>query len=125
LQQVTCPIFGFDDSRVEKTSGNVTILDQCPKLSAFAGCATVKVEDYHTPMSSVDNGRKACIQLDSPTPKVKMEIPEGIVVDLDHVALKERLRMLLTGYFMLFFNIFCLVGLLNLHLLSLPSLTLF
>ncbi|XP_047151171.1 uncharacterized protein LOC124823080 isoform X2 [Vigna umbellata] len=91
----TCPMFGIDDSRVEKTSANVTVLAECPTLSAFAGCATIKVEDYQTPSSSVDKDREASIQLDSPTPKVKKEIHE--VDDLDHIVLKERLRMLLTG----------------------------
>ncbi|KAG2391337.1 uncharacterized protein HKW66_Vig0129020 [Vigna angularis] len=91
----TCPIFGIDDSRVEKTSANVTVLAECATLSAFAGCATIKVEDYQTPSSSVDKDGEASIQLDSPTPKVKKEIHE--VDDLDHIVLKERLRMLLTG----------------------------
>ncbi|XP_014504943.1 uncharacterized protein LOC106764988 isoform X2 [Vigna radiata var. radiata] len=91
----TCPIFGIDDSRVEKTSANVTVLAECSTLSAFVGCATVKVEDYQTPSSSVEKDREASIQLDSPTPKVKKEIHE--VEDLDHIVLKERLRMLLTG----------------------------
>lgn len=118
MQQETCPIFGIDDSRVEKTSANVTVLAECSTLSAFVGCATVKVEDYQTPSSSVEKDREASIQLDSPTPKVKKEIHE--VEDLDHIVLKERLRMLLTGYFMLLFSIFSLVGLLNIHFFSLP-----
>jgi len=118
-------MFEIEHSRVEKTSANVSILARCSTLSAFGGCATIKAEDYQTPSSSVDKGREASIQLDSPTPKVKKEIPEGIVDDPDHIVLKERLRMLLAGYFMLLFNIFSLVGLLNIHFVSLPSLTLF
>ncbi|TKY56699.1 argonaute 4A [Spatholobus suberectus] len=94
--QVMCPTFETDASRVEKTGANVSILARCPTLSAFDGRATIKVEDYEIPSSSVDKGREASIQLDFPTPKVKKEIPEGIVDDLDHIVLKERLRMLLT-----------------------------
>jgi len=104
-------MFEIDDSRVEKTSANVNILAPCPTLSACVGCATIKVEDYQTPLSSVDKGPEASIQLDFPTPKVKKEIPEGNVDDLDHIVLKERLKMLLAGYFMLLFSIFSLVGL--------------
>ncbi|CAJ1970855.1 unnamed protein product [Sphenostylis stenocarpa] len=98
-REVTCPMFEIDDSRIENTSGNVTILARCPTLPAFGGCATIKVEDYQIPSSSVDKGREASIQLDFPTPKVKKEIPEDMVYDLDHIVLKERLRMLLVGYF--------------------------
>ncbi|KAK8467053.1 hypothetical protein PHAVU_008G236600 [Phaseolus vulgaris] len=94
---VTCPMFEIEHSRVEKTSANVSILARCSTLSAFGGCATIKAEDYQTPSSSVDKGREASIQLDSPTPKVKKEIPEGIVDDPDRIVLKERLRMLLAG----------------------------
>ncbi|CAJ1972213.1 unnamed protein product [Sphenostylis stenocarpa] len=41
--------------------------------------------------------REASIQLDFPTSKVKKEIPEDMVYDLDHIVLKEWLRMLLAG----------------------------
>ncbi|KAK7385675.1 hypothetical protein VNO78_31460 [Psophocarpus tetragonolobus] len=93
--QEMCPMFETDGSGVEKNCANVSILARCPTLSAFDGRATTKVEDYEIPSSSVDKGREACIQLDCPTSKVKNEIPEGIVDDLDHIVLKERLRMLL------------------------------
>ncbi|KAG5122792.1 hypothetical protein AAZX31_14G199000 [Glycine max] len=92
--QLVCPTFETDACGVEKTSANV-ILARCPTLSAFDGRATIKVEDYEIPSSSVDKGKEASIQLDFPIPKVKKEIPEGIVDDLDHIVLKERLRMLL------------------------------
>lgn len=119
-----CPTFETDACGVEKTSANV-ILARCPTLSAFDGRATIKVEDYEIPSSSVDKGKEASIQLDFPIPKVKKEIPEGIVDDLDHIVLKERLRMLLARYFMLIVNVFSLVGLINILFVFLPSLTLF
>nr|KYP42211.1 hypothetical protein KK1_036396 [Cajanus cajan] len=94
--QVTCPALKADASRLEKTGANVAILARCPTLSPSDGRVAVKVEDYETPSCSVDKGgEKAYTQLDIPTLKVKEEIPEGIVDDLDHVVLKERLRVLL------------------------------
>ncbi|KAG4955158.1 hypothetical protein JHK87_040752 [Glycine soja] len=96
-KELVCPTFETDACGVEKTSANV-ILARCPTLSAFDGRATIKVEDYEIPSSSVDKGKEASIQLDFPIPKVKKEIPEGIVDDLDHIVLKERLRMLLARF---------------------------
>ncbi|KAL2317277.1 hypothetical protein Fmac_031153 [Flemingia macrophylla] len=94
--QVTCPALETDAARVEKTSANATILARCSALSAFdGGSATIKVEDCEIPSCSVDKGGESSIQLNFPTPKVKEEIPEGIADDLDHIVLKERLRMLL------------------------------
>lgn len=66
---------------------------------------TTKVEDSEILSSSVDNGGNrngnASFQLDFPTLKVKEEICEGSVDDLDHIVLKERQRILLARYFIL------------------------
>lgn len=64
---------------------------------------TMKVEDSDILFSNGDNvgNGNASSQLDFPGPKVKEEIYENSVDDLDHVVLKERQRMLLARYFML------------------------
>ncbi|KAK7300682.1 hypothetical protein RJT34_11530 [Clitoria ternatea] len=72
--QVTCPTIQTDASGVDKNSADVMIY-RCPTFS--------------------DNGRKTSPQLAFHIPNVKEEIHEDIVDDLDHMILKERLRMLL------------------------------
>lgn len=71
---------------------------------------TMKVEDSDILFSNGDNGGNgnASSQLDFPGTKVKEEIYENSVDDLDHVVLKERQRMLLARYFMLTVDFFFL-----------------
>lgn len=62
---------------------------------------TMKVEDSDILFSNGDNvgNGNASSQLDFPGPKVKEEIYENSVDELDHVVLKERQRMLLARRF--------------------------
>ena len=103
MQQVTCSKVQTDARGEEKTSINISSLTQYPKLCDVP--TAIKVED-----SDIDNGRETSLQSDFPAPKVKQEISEDIVDDLDHIVLKERQRMLLARYFMLIVDIFLWVG---------------
>ncbi|KAL5102163.1 hypothetical protein RYX36_006490 [Vicia faba] len=89
--QVTYSNIQNDDLGVANTSS----LQQCSTIGDVS--VTAKVEDSKILLNSVDNGGNgtASFQLDFPTLKVKEEICEGTVDDLDHVVLKERQRMLL------------------------------
>ncbi|CAK8538022.1 unnamed protein product [Lathyrus sativus] len=88
--QVTYSKIQNDDLGVESTSS-------LRKCSTICDVLDTEVEDSETLLSSVDNGGNgnASFQLDFPILKVKEEIDEGSVDDLDHVVLKERQRMLL------------------------------
>lgn len=97
---------------MKESSVNKIISTQCRTLRDVP--ANVKVEDSGVLLSSVDKDRSASLQLGFPALKVKKEIPEGVVDDLDHLTLKERQRMLLARYLMLIVDIcFSWVGLLN------------
>ncbi|KAK4276369.1 hypothetical protein QN277_019326 [Acacia crassicarpa] len=55
----------------------------------------MKIEDSESFLSSSENGGKESPQSNLSILKVKREIPDDNVDDLDHIVLKERLRMLL------------------------------
>ncbi|KAL1308236.1 hypothetical protein HN51_050166 [Arachis hypogaea] len=86
--QVTCRKVQTNVREEEKTSINTSSLSQNPIHCDVPTAA--KVED-----SDIDDGRKTSLQSDFPALKVKQEISEDIVDDLDHMVLKERLRLLL------------------------------
>lgn len=58
----------------------------------------MKIEDSESFLSSSENGRKESPQSNLFILTVKREIPDDNVDDLDHIVLKERLRMLLARY---------------------------
>jgi hypothetical protein len=100
---------------VEKTSVNMSSLS--PSSTICDVPVTMKVEDSEILLSNVDNGGdgNASFQLDFPAMKVKEEIYESIVDELDHVVLKERQRMLLARYFSLcYFSVSLSLSLLGL-----------
>ncbi|KAK2376847.1 hypothetical protein QL285_077596 [Trifolium repens] len=90
--QVTYSKVQNDAIGAEKTSVNTSSLS--PSSTICDVPVTMKVEDSKILLSNGGNGN-ASFQLDFPAMKVKEEIYESIVDELDHVVLKERQRMLL------------------------------
>ncbi|MED6114145.1 hypothetical protein PIB30_077479 [Stylosanthes scabra] len=86
--QITCGTVRTNVREEEKTNINTSSLPQNPTHCDVP--TAVKIEDC-----DVDDGRQTFLQSDCPAQKVKQEISEDIVDDLDHIVLKERLRMLL------------------------------
>ncbi|XP_045828965.1 uncharacterized protein LOC123920706 isoform X2 [Trifolium pratense] len=93
--QVTYSKVRNDAIGVEKSSVNTSSLR--PSSTVCDVPVTMKVEDSEILLSNVDNGGNGntSFQLDFPATKVKEEIHESIVDELDHVVLIERQRMLL------------------------------
>ncbi|MED6224283.1 hypothetical protein PIB30_082563 [Stylosanthes scabra] len=86
--QVTCGTVRSNVREEEEMSIDTSSLPQNPTHCDVP--TAVKIE-----ACDVDDGRKTFLQSDRPAQKVKQEISEDIVDDLDHIVLKERLRMLL------------------------------
>ncbi|KAF7816329.1 uncharacterized protein G2W53_030298 [Senna tora] len=93
LQQVKCSTLKTDAGGPAIAGVNIINLPQCPTLCDAPG--VIKTEDSEVILSSIENGRKSSTQSYFPTLKVKKEVPNDFVDDLDHIVLKERQRMLL------------------------------
>ncbi|KAI4307657.1 hypothetical protein L6164_030822 [Bauhinia variegata] len=92
LQQVTCAAIQTDAGGPQKVNDKISSLPQCPKIDFLA---PVKVEESEFLSSSAEKGIKGSHDADFHAPMVGKEISNGSVDDLDHIVLKERLRILL------------------------------
>lgn len=96
LQQEKCLGLQTDAGGSEIANVNISSSSRCPTLCDVP--ASIKIENSDILPCSTENVRKASLYSDLSSLKIKNEIPDDNVDDLDHIVLKERQRMLLARY---------------------------